>query len=51
MTIFNINGQQIIMRQITEQQTVVDVSGLPQGVYFVKVSNERTVMVGKFVKQ
>jgi len=50
MTIFNIKGQQLTTRQITEQQTVVDVSGLVSGVYFVKVRNERTVMVGKFVK-
>jgi len=50
MTIFNINGQQLLSRQITEQQTVVDVSALSQGVYFVKVSDERTVKVGKFIK-
>lgn len=51
LTIFNINGQALLSRQITESQTVVDVSGLSQGVYFVRVSNDRTVQVGKFVKQ
>jgi hypothetical protein len=50
LTIYNINGQQIIKRQITEGQTVVDVSGLVSGVYFVRVSNDRTVQVGKMVK-
>jgi hypothetical protein len=34
-----------------EEQTVFDVSGLSQGVYFVKVTDDRTVMMGKFVKQ
>jgi hypothetical protein len=51
LTIYNINGQVILSRQITEQQTVVDVSGLSQGVYFVKVADNRTVQVEKFVKQ
>jgi hypothetical protein len=51
LTIFNINGQQLIQRQITEPIINVDVSGLVSGVYFVKVADERTVQVGKFVKQ
>jgi hypothetical protein len=51
LTIYNINGQAIITRQITDDITVFDVSGLSQGVYFVKVSNDRTVMVDDFVKQ
>jgi len=51
LTIFNINGQQLMSRRMMEQKTVVDVTGLSQGVYFVKVRDDRTVMVGKFVKQ
>jgi hypothetical protein len=51
LTIYNINGQTLKSHQITDDITVVDVSGLSQGVYFVKVSNDRTVAVGRFVKQ
>ncbi len=51
MTIYNISGQQLIQRQITEQQTVVDVSGLPQGVYFLRIRMDTTVQMGKFVKE
>lgn len=51
LTIYNINGQRLIECQITEQQTVVDVSGLPQGVYFVRIADDKTVMVTKFIKQ
>jgi len=51
LTIYNINSQQLITRRITEQKTVVDVSGLPSGFYFVKVADDRTVMVGKLVKK
>jgi len=51
MTIFNINGQALLSRQINDPIINVDVSGLPQGIYFVKVSDDRTVMVWKFVVQ
>jgi hypothetical protein len=51
MTIYNISGQQLMQRQIMAQQIVVDVSGLSQGIYFVRMNNDRTVQVGKFVKQ
>ena len=51
LNIYNLNGQQLITRQITEQQTVVDVSGLPKGIYFVKVMDDEKVMMGKVIKQ
>jgi hypothetical protein len=51
LTIYNINGQALLSRQITEPIINVDVSGLVSGVYIVKVMDERTVQVGKFVKQ
>ena len=51
LAIVNIEGQQLITRQITEAKTQIDISDLPSGVYFVRVSSERTVSIGKFVKQ
>jgi hypothetical protein len=51
LVIVNIEGQQLITRQITEPKTHVDINSLPSGVYFVRVTNEKTVEVGKFVKQ
>ena len=51
LTIYNLNGQQLITQPITEPQTTVDVSGLPRGVYFVKVVNDEKVMMGKLVKE
>ena len=51
LTIYNLNGQQLITQPITEPQTVVDVSGLPSGVYFVKVVDDDEVMMGKMIKQ
>jgi len=51
LTIYNLNGQQIIKRDITEPQTVMDVSGLLRGIYYVKVTNDKEVKAGKFVKK
>ncbi len=51
LTIYNLNGQQFITQRITEPQTVVDVTGLPKGVYFVKVQDDEKVMMGKVIKE
>ena len=51
LTIYNLNGQQLITQAITEPQTVVDVSGLTSGVYFVKVKDDKKVMVQKVIKK
>ena len=51
LSIVNIEGQQLLTRQITEPQTQIDISNLPSGVYFVRVISERTVEVGKIIKE
>jgi len=51
LTILNLNGQEIITRQITRPKTQFDISNLPGGVYFVRLTNDRTVTVGKIIKQ
>jgi hypothetical protein len=51
LTIYTANLQQVISRCITEPITVQDIGTLPRGVYFVQITSNRTVMVGKFMKQ
>jgi hypothetical protein len=51
LVIVNIAGQQLITRQITEPKTQIDISNLSSGVYFVRLTNDRTVAVGKIIKQ
>ena len=51
LSILSLNSQQLITCQLTEPITQIDISTLPSGVYFVRVTGERTVQVGKFVKQ
>jgi len=51
LTIYNINSQQLLQQEITEPKTIIDISSLPSGVFFVRLTGERTVNVGKFIKQ
>ena len=51
LSIMNLNGQEVMTHQITQPMTQMDISSLPQGVYFVRLTNDRTMEVGKFMKQ
>lgn len=50
ITIHNTSAQQLLEQIITLPTTTIDVSGWKSGVYFVKVTEERKLSVGKFVK-
>lgn len=51
LTLYNISDQQLIKRQITEPLTTIDIRLLPNGIYVVKVWNDKNVMVEKVIKQ
>ena len=51
LSISNLSGQQIIIREITSPKTKLDIFSLPSGVYFVRITSEKTVVTGKFLKQ
>ena len=51
LTIYSMTAQQMLSSQITEHKTVVDITSLPKGIYFVKVADDRTQLVGKLVKK
>jgi photosystem II stability/assembly factor-like uncharacterized protein len=51
LSILNPNGRQLLQQEITKPNTTIDVSTLPSGVYVVRLTGERTVQVGKFVKR
>lgn len=50
ISIFNLNGQEMIKQPVVESVTVIDISTLPSGVYFVRVEGEKDIRVGKFLK-
>ena len=51
LSISNLDGKQLITRQITQPKTQIDISNLPNGVYFVRVTNDKTIVTGKIIKQ
>ncbi len=50
LSVINLNGQELIYRHITEALTVIDISNLPSGVYFVRLIGDKSVAVSKIVK-
>jgi hypothetical protein len=50
LTIENLVGQELITRQINEPRTKLDISSLPSGAYFVRLTNDKSVAVGKIIK-
>jgi hypothetical protein len=51
LSIINLNGQEVLTCQIIQPKTQIDISTLPVGVYFIRVANDKTVEVGRFVKE
>jgi hypothetical protein len=51
ISIFNPSGMEVITQQASGSSTDLDISTLSTGIYFIRVVDERSVLVGKFVKQ
>jgi hypothetical protein len=51
LSITNLNGVEIMTRQITKPKTLLDISNLPNGIYFVRLTNDRTLEVRKLIKK
>jgi hypothetical protein len=51
VSIVNIEGQPLIIRQLTQPKTQIDISNLPQGVYVVKLTSTKSVATTKLIKQ
>jgi len=49
--IVNTNGRVMLSTNADSPEITFDISAFPPGLYFVRLSNEKTVEVGKFVKQ
>ena len=51
LSIFNVTGEKVIEKQITDNEIQIDISALPRGVYFVRLQNEKMMGVEKIVKE
>jgi len=51
LSIMNLNGKEVLTSSLIKPKTQIDINNLPSGVYFVRLTSDRTVEVGKIVKQ
>jgi len=51
LSICDVNGNELIKQYIRDPRTQIDISSLPGGVYYIRLSNNKTVEVGKIIKQ
>lgn len=51
LSILNINGQELLKQEIRNRKTQIDISKLPSGIYFIKLTNDETVEVRKIIKE
>jgi hypothetical protein len=50
ISIFNLSGQEVIRQTSEETSTIIDISNLNPGVYFVRLEGEKDVWTEKFIK-
>src|SRR5208283_5878007 len=46
LSMMNLNGEEVLTRSLIKPKTQIDISNLPSDVYFVRVTNDKTVDVG-----
>jgi hypothetical protein len=51
ISIFNLSGQELVNKYSEGPITEIDITFLPGGLYFVRITSDDTVVVGKFVKE
>lgn len=51
LSVQNLNGHELLNQHISDPSSKIDITSLPNGVYFLKLTNKKTVQVGKFIKE
>jgi hypothetical protein len=51
ISVYNVVGQEVMNVNVNADNTVLNVSGLQDGIYLVKVISEGKVSTSKFIKQ
>lgn len=51
LSVYNVNGREVLRQLITEQLTNIDISILPAGWYVMRYDNGMTIRTGKFIKE
>jgi len=50
LEVFDISGKSVLQQEVRENNPSIDVSGLDQGIYFVKVWSDNQLFTGKIAK-
>lgn len=50
-SLMNVNGQKMMEQNLLGDRLVIDVSILPEGVYFIRITGRNAVQIEKFIKQ
>lgn len=50
ITIFGMSGQVLIQQKAKDSMSEINISSLPKGIYFVKLTTEEKINFGKFIK-
>ena len=50
ISIYNLQGQLVLQQQSNQSKVELNIESLPKGMYIVKITNNKTSMTGKFVK-
>jgi hypothetical protein len=51
LSILNLIGQELMRQTITNKSTTIDINNLPHGTYIVKLQSQKSVQVGKMIKE
>jgi hypothetical protein len=51
LSIFNINGQQLIKQPISEPKTEIDIKHISAGIYIIKIWDDDLILVQKVIKK
>ncbi len=51
VSIYDIQGKQLLQQSITEAQTQIDISSFAKGIYIVKLQTEKETLQSKFIKE
>ena len=51
LSIYDIQGKQLLQQSLTEQQTQINISSFAKGIYIVKLQTDEVTLQSKFVKE
>ncbi len=51
LSIFNVCGKKVLEKRLFKEEKTINISTLPCGVYFVRVQDEKNVVVAKMIKE